>query len=121
MDLTDGEPRYATGSGDRTAKVWNDQGALLCSVETGGPVLCVSLDGNRLATGGLDKVAKVWQVGKQQCLFTVTHTAEVLACELVTLPSTYPTAAGLVDWLGRQNRQGLGLALGPARPRAQDG
>ncbi|KAH7020805.1 uncharacterized protein B0I36DRAFT_218298, partial [Microdochium trichocladiopsis] len=56
--------RLASGSGDKTIKVWNAQtGALLQTLEGhGGPVESVTFtpDGQRLASGSRDKTVKVW-------------------------------------------------------------
>lgn len=55
--------RLATGSGDKTARIWNTEtGTPKYTLPHSGWVLCVewSPDGTRLATGSMDKSVRLW-------------------------------------------------------------
>ena len=74
FDRTTG--RFATGSGDRTGRIWDTTGRQLLKVTHADAVFGVAFspDGDLLATVGLDGTGRIWDTtGKQQ--ITVTHTA----------------------------------------------
>jgi WD40 repeat protein/anti-sigma factor RsiW len=67
--------RLATGSYDRTIKIWDVPNGKLLHNRTShaGPVLCVrfSADGTRLASGSRDNTIKVWHARNGKELFTL--------------------------------------------------
>jgi len=73
----DGE-RLATGSEDRTARVWEARTGRLLQTLQGHTQAVTSVawsaDGERLATGSLDETARVWSASTGQELATFVHT-----------------------------------------------
>jgi len=71
----------ASGSADKTVKVWNVETGQL----VGGPLhhddeveaLAFSLDGRLLASGSFDKTIKLWQVGTWRIVNTLWHQARL--------------------------------------------
>ena len=75
-----GGRRIATGSGDRTARVWDaTTGNSICTFEghAGGvAAVAFSAEGGRVATGSEDRSAKLWDVESGKVLFMMSgHTA----------------------------------------------
>ncbi|KAF2827736.1 WD40 repeat-like protein [Ophiobolus disseminans] len=72
--LPDGA-RLASGSDDKTVKVWDTQsGQCLQTLEGHGryvSLVAFSPDGTRLASGSYDKTVKVWDTQSRQCLQTL--------------------------------------------------
>jgi WD40 repeat protein len=74
--------RLATGSTDRTARVWAvETGEPLATLEHRGGVLAVAFspDGSRLATGSYDGTARLWDAETGEHLATLEHRGGVLA------------------------------------------
>ena len=56
----------ASGSNDKTIKVWNAQtGQCVSTLTVGSPVYSVAFspDGTKLASGSFDKTVRIWSVG----------------------------------------------------------
>lgn len=72
--LSDDGTRLATGSFDKTAKVWDvDTGRCLWTYEghtSHVNTVFLNADGTRLVTGSLDGTAKLWDVDTGRCLRT---------------------------------------------------
>jgi WD40 repeat protein len=96
--------RIVTGSGDRTAKVWD--------AETSGEVLALkghrgevhgvafSPDGKRIVTGSIDGTAKLWDAATGRELFALEgHTSQVLDVAYSPDGRRIVTCAG--EWSGR--------------------
>jgi len=76
-----------TGSGDKTAKVWDvESGTEMCTLEghTEGVFAAVFPDGQRIVTASADKTAKVWHVelGTEMCTLE-GHTGGVFSASPV--------------------------------------
>lgn len=77
---------FASGSGDKTIKLWDNDGTLLRTF-TGhtGQVYSVAFspNGELLISGSLDKSVKIWRIADGALLFTLTgHTSAVYAVSI---------------------------------------
>ena len=94
IGLPDGTSLLATGSKDRTVRVWNPvTGACLHTLtghtgDTAAAALTVLADGTALlATGSNDETVRVWDPVTGTCLHTLTgHVGMVRSVTLITMP-----------------------------------
>jgi WD40 repeat protein len=67
--------RIATGSGDKTARVWETASGQCSSILKGHSAevssVAFSPDGHRIVTGSVDKTAKIWEAGSGRELLTL--------------------------------------------------
>lgn len=73
----------ATGSFDKTVKVWNADTGLLCDTLIGhdGEIVSVAFDPTSrvLATGSADNTIRLWDIQKRECISALYgHTEEVI-------------------------------------------
>ncbi|MCY3022114.1 MAG: protein kinase, partial [Planctomycetota bacterium] len=96
--------RVATGSGDRTARVWDSETGRELLTLKGHDHFVMSVafspDGKRLATGSMDCTAKVWEAETGRELVTLRgHTSHVLP--VAFSPDGKRVATGSVDYTAK--------------------
>lgn len=98
------EQWLATGSKDKTARIWNAATGVERLTLTGhaGAVQAVAIapDGQLLATGSLDGTARLWSARSGQCLQVLTNSGAPILC-LVFSPKEPVLATGSSDGLAR--------------------
>ena len=75
VDLSSNGSRIASGSWDKSVRVWDaESGACVATLEGHSAVVtsvAFSPDGRRIASGSLDKSVRVWDINLKKCVATV--------------------------------------------------
>jgi WD40 repeat protein len=90
----------ATGSYDKTAKIWDTKSGKIAMIFAGHqePILSVAFspDGKWLATGSRDKTAKIWDMQSGKIAFTLEGHQRDVSCVAIS-PDSKWLATGSVD------------------------
>lgn len=81
MDFSDDETRMVSGSGDRTAKLWDTESGQALQTFTGNSTIlgvALSHDGQRVATSELVQTVTLWDAGTGEKLFAFDGSGEAI-------------------------------------------
>jgi WD40 repeat protein len=107
------EDKIATGSMDRTVRIWNmkDQACLhRLDGHTSVVLSLAELPDDRLASGSFDRMVRVWRVTTGDCLFTFDHRYPILSM-VVLQDGRLATCSGSIVHVWDSDRGACQLAL----------